>query len=390
MFKYDTKELLNRALGLADLKNSDFLSYGELFHYLNDAYREVYQDSINVGEQNYLQVVRLEGSGSRVYDLPNDLYQIVSITNENGVALNRKDPRESEESSGYAIINNQLFISKTYGSVILKYYPTPETITTKAKEIEIELPIEPIDGYNSKVIDSNGNIYDLQLNEFIRQEAEETLYSKVLMGKYSFIADGVEYSFNGEKLGEGNYLLNENGTFVKKSDDFDYAVSNEDESETFIIKDNKVYYQTIDNPIAEFDNIKSARYYYFDGKPAVVINSNSKILTIFNDGSYFTNDSNGILLKTDLETGYGILTKKGGNYFIEGYLPNTLIDYPNNLFFSLVAYKLAIAFRIKQNADYSLLKASYDSLYKTYTSSISVNGSDYPTIRNVYNECSWY
>lgn len=388
MIKYTCKSLIDRALGLADLKNSDFLSYGELFNYTNDAYREVYQDAINHGDQNYLKAYRLEGSGSRVYDLPEDVYQIVSIASDNGIALNRKDPRDSEDAPGYTIANGKLYLSKVVGSVVLKYYPLPETITTKAKEFSIELPFTPIASYGNRILSQYGDVYDVSLEEYVYNSEEENPFEKAILGEYSYVADGVEYSFEGDTLDSGNFLLSEDGTFRKKSDDFDLGVCNSDESTVFLLKDDKLYDKDLNVIAEDLTNVKQLRYVYFDGKDGViVVDDNPKLF--YDDGSYFTLDSKGLLLKTNLETGYGILSHKGNKYFIEGWLPNTLIDYPNNIFFSMVAYRLAIAFRTKQNADVVLLTAAYDSLLKTYVSSLSIDGQNYPTIRNVYNNTSW-
>ena len=109
------------------------------------------------------------------------------------------------------------------------------------------------------------------------------------------------------------------------------------------------------------------------------------------NGDVFLLDmQDGILLKTDLETGYGFLESDAGTKYVKGWLPETAIDYPNNIFFSMVAYKLAMAYRTKQNADITMLASEYESLLKTYVASLSNNGQDFPTIRNVYSNRGWY
>ena len=222
MYKYTTTELIKRALNLADLRNSDFISYGENFNYVNDAYRTVYQDAINAGEQLYIKECLLEGSGSREYEIPDDLYQIIAITNNAGDAVHRKDPRQSESTPGYEIKNNRLVFSNVIGGVILKYVPVPETLTFRAPSKEVEIPIEVVSAYDTKVADNKGNIYDISTGEYVNQtENENPIYDFIVMGKNSYIAKPVNdehlylYNFSGTSFGEHKKpLLTDDGRFI--------------------------------------------------------------------------------------------------------------------------------------------------------------------------------
>lgn len=409
MIKYTSKQVIDKALHLADLQNTDFLTYGEKFEYLNDAYRTVYQDAINAGEQQYLKVYRLEGYGSRDYDLPSDLYQILSITTDNGVEVRRKSPRDSEDSSGYTIANGKLYLSKVVGSVILKYYPIPETITSKAKEVEMELPngFEVLDSYGTYVINDKLSIFDVSKHEFLINNEEESSVDvdSIVLGKYEYLTwkDGVckKYDYNGDnEILFAHPILNEDGTFCQykgysgccNTDKTVFFYLDDDENnETWIYVD-KYNLETETYDTTKIINVDSVevytphlRYIYWDGSNACILGHVGVML--FDDGVYMTLDINGnniTLMKTDLETGYGFLSIKGGRYFVDGWLPETKIDYPNNVFFSMVAYKLAISFKSKQNAETVFLEKEYDKLIKTYTSSLSVDGQSYPTIRNVY------
>lgn len=401
MYKYNTSELIKRALNLADLRNSDFLSYGEQFNYVNDAYRTVYQDAINAGEQLYIKECLLEGSGSREYEIPDDLYQIIAITNTVGDAVHRKDPRQSESTPGYEIKNNRLVFSNVIGGVILKYVPVPETLTFRAPSKEVEIPIEVVSAYDTKVADTLGNIYDISTGEYVNQtENESPIYDFVVMGKNSFVAKPVGdehfylYNFKGTSFGTlGKALLTDDGRFIHGTDEqaeFTIGCISDDGTSQFYWAEEDDGYVIKCNGEVISEKLGSApplRYLYWDGKNACVYGNH----LITEKGDVFLLDmQGGILLKTDLETGYGFLESDAGTKYVKGWLPETAIDYPNNIFFSMVAYKLAMAYRTKQNADTTMLASEYESLLKTYVASLSNNGQDYPTIRNIYSNRGWY
>lgn len=401
MNKYSTSELIRRALNLADLRNSDFLSYGEQFHYINDAYRTVYQDALNAGEQLYVKECLLDGSGSREYDIPDDLYQIIAITNNEGDAIRRKDPRQAESTTGYEIKNNKLVLNNVFGGAVLKYIPVPETLTFRAPLKEVEIPIDVISGYDTKVVDYKGNIYDISTSEYIvNTENENPIYDFVVMGKNSFIAKPVNdnhcylYNFNGTSFGiYDKPLLTDDGRFIHGTDEqVEHSVgcvSDDGTAKFYWVTEGDGYaIKYNDTVISEkMNTTHPLRYLYWDGKNACIyanylINENGEV--------FLLDIQEGILLKTDLETGYGFLESDAGTTYVKGWLPETAIDYPNNIFFSMVAYKLAMAYRTKQNADITMLAAEYESLLKTYVASLSNNGQDYPTIRNVYSNRGWY
>ena len=52
--KYTAKRIIERALSLADLTNTDFLSHQEFTDYLNDSWKSLYQIFIN--NVNYLLI----------------------------------------------------------------------------------------------------------------------------------------------------------------------------------------------------------------------------------------------------------------------------------------------------------------------------------------------
>ena len=85
--KYTSRELVDRALHLADIANTSFLSHKECTQYINDAWTSVFQWLINKGDTQFVKEVDLmNGYGGTndytEYELPEDLYQIKSVKNK--------------------------------------------------------------------------------------------------------------------------------------------------------------------------------------------------------------------------------------------------------------------------------------------------------------------
>lgn len=81
---------------------------------------------------------------------------------------------------------------------------------------------------------------------------------------------------------------------------------------------------------------------------------------------------------------YGPLVSNGTNATIKSRIPDTLLDFPNDFFFSIIAVDLAMRFAMKQNADASGLQAQYDTMWFTYMNTLEQD-SGYSRIISVYN-----
>lgn len=398
MYKYTTTDLIKRALNLADLNNSDFISFGEQFNYVNDAYRAVYQDAINAGEELYVKECLLDGSGSRSYDLPSDLYQIIAITDGLGETIRRKKPVEANTTTGYRIVNNTIILDNIFGGCTLKYIPVPETLTYRAPVKKIDIPFDVVSSFGTMVADTCGNVWDISTAEYLVEDQDTTL-NNVCLGAnsitYTNAGSNIIKNFSGDSQAIiSNLVLTEDGRFIaspftsSQKQNTIGCISDDGEHCFYINTENKLCHNG--DVIADFTSSvipASIRYVYWDGKPSCI--ANGYLFT--NSGEYAELiNSDAMLLKTDIDTGYGFIYKYVSEYYVTGWLPETAIDYPNNIFFSMVAYKLAMAYRTKQNADITLLNNEYQNLIKTYASSLSNNAQDYPTIRNVYSNRGWY
>ena len=58
MIKYTTKDIVNRATQLADLENSDFISWNENINLLNESWQKIYQQLIDNGDKTFIKELK--------------------------------------------------------------------------------------------------------------------------------------------------------------------------------------------------------------------------------------------------------------------------------------------------------------------------------------------
>ena len=63
-------------------------------------------------------------------------------------------------------------------------------------------------------------------------------------------------------------------------------------------------------------------------------------------------------------------------------IPDTLLDFPNNLYYDVISYDLAVRFMCKQNADSSGVENLNANAWRLLVNSIDQN-ADYPRVKLV-------
>lgn len=366
------------------MDNTNSFSFAELFDYLNAAYREVYVSMIEIGDLNYVK--DLSVSGSTEFALPDDFFQLAYLRT-GGIY---GDFTDLERDYDYVIKNGAIKLNDT-ANVTLGYYTTPEVITFKPSKVEIELPITPISGWEVNLIDANGKIYDFRTETYVKETtvglgsyilgANTYLNTTPKSNKYSV------YDFNDDLDSEYTTpILRTDGTFNEDiySTGHNFGWGNEDGSIEYTVFEGSLYYTDEEgtNLIAEnYTPGLNAKILFYEGK-FVLVDLNR---INYPDGSWETTDvpKARVLTKASLETGYGYLAKDGLKWFLVGFLPETKIDFPNNIFFDMMAYDIAIQMRRKANMDSSDLQAGYDDRKGQYVMTLTNDGVNFPTIRNI-------
>ena len=403
--RYTASEIVERALDVADIQNTDFLSYREKTKYLNDAWRNVYQTIINYNLDVFTVRAQLVGNGG-VYPLPFDCYQIKAVKNPiSGSLIPRKAESESVLGPYYEIVNNTLVLGPNIGPVEIVYWRKPFFLSLPDKKVETQLE------ENRTILDSCNNSILLQ-DTIIG--AEQKMYVQNLLADSTLelpYAPDPEYDWY---LGN-NFILKCNASTVQAYDfygnlldeitniDYGYELAKADNGLYYFTKANDEdvnivdVYELFGDKIAEvkvdadtanivgidgeFYPVKAEKVFpigVFDDRPAY-ITGNKELHLINPNGSE-------IVEKVDVPSigdvqlvKYGFLTFDGTLY---SCIPDTELNFPNNMLYDVVAYDLAVRFLAKQNADSSGVEALNTNAWNVFTNAIDMS-ADYSRVKLV-------
>lgn len=404
--RYTASEIVERALDIADIQNTDFLSYREKTKYLNDAWRNVYQTIINYNLDVFTVRASLVGNGG-VYPLPFDCYQIKAVKNPiTGSLIPRKAESESVLGPYYEIINNTLVLGPNIGPVEIVYWRKPFFLSLPDKKVETQLE------KNRTVLDSCNNsilLGDSMIGVEQKMYVQNLLADSTLELPYT---PDPNYNWH---LGN-NFILKCNDSTIQAFDFYGNMIdetTNISEPYNLVKSDNGLYYVAKDNPddnsIADiyelFTNNKiaevlvdadTANIIGIDGDFYPIKTENAFPIGIFDDRpAYITGNKelhlinpNGseIVEKIDVPSisnvqlvKYGFLTFDGTLY---SCIPDTELNFPNNLYYDCISYDLAVRFLCKQNADSSGVEALNSNAWNQLTNSIDMS-SDFQRVKLV-------
>jgi hypothetical protein len=97
--------------------------------------------------------------------------------------------------------------------------------------------------------------------------------------------------------------------------------------------------------------------------------------------------------KMDFNTGYGFSVTplyEENTMQIHSCFADTELDFPNNFYFSYLAYLMAIAYKQKQNADATMLIQRANDEYAQFLTSISRDVAENNRIQNVYGGGTYF
>ena len=398
-------KLVRRALQIADLANTDFLDYEEKTEYLNFSWKNVYQTIINYNLDVFTVRAQLVGSGG-VYPLPWDCYQIKAIKNPiSGVIIPRKAESESVLGPYYEVINNTIVLGPNVGPVEIVYWRKPFFLSIPNKKIETNLK------ENCTVLDSCNNSILLGDNMI---GAEQKMYVQNLLSESTLelpYAPDPNYTW---RLGN-NFILKCNDSTIQAYDfygkmideitniDYVYVLAKADNGLYYLTKSNEEdenivdVYELFGDKIAEVSvDADTANIIGIDGEFYPIKTENAFPIGIFDDRpAYITENKelhlinpNGseIVEKVDVPSisnvylvKYGFLTFDGTLY---SCIPDTELNFPNNMLYDVISYDLAVRFLCKQNADSSGVENLNRNAWNQFVNAIDMS-SDFQRIKNV-------
>lgn len=159
MLHYKASEIVQRAMTLANLQNSSFISSTENRQVINDAFWALYQVMIDAGEVSMLKTIKHPTFTDGYYKLPDDFYQLYSVKDNYGNGVLRKNKntikngkcydirmRDFEETQGEppetVMVQKPCVINYNHALIDeIEYYPVPKTFDIEGTgDITIDVP----------------------------------------------------------------------------------------------------------------------------------------------------------------------------------------------------------------------------------------------------------
>lgn len=484
MIQYTADDIIEKALALSDLQNSDFIGYKEKIQFLNDAYVSMFNKMIDYGDN--LFTIEVQITDTEV-ELPSDFYQLreVFIMNNNVKTLVTPKPlNQSHNDLSYEIKNNVLYLYGKYsGNAYYSYYSTPQTLIVEPPKKTVNIygadtssqitvvendmlnrPKRFISGFGEKYLNTalstsylrtfsdstkvksisgiggatspsaiapifkyfNGQSYGF-INS-LNQQIYGVSYAKMISGYSENGIDTISsisnYGHNIAIVNKEMYAQQSDGLYkymsfydlYERKVEATLDVTNETDFAKIryypygLDEDLCIIFTYNTFTIGVNGEEKSFADYLADGETIeqFFINDNDKSLP---DSVVFVTSMNRIfalnieygepnlikevpndydivtLLGFDPDSGYGILCY---DFFEETFVilsgfDTTELSFPNNTYFSIIAYNLAILFCQKQNKDTTQLRVElerqenifYDSLHRDETSFRITNTDTY-------------
>lgn len=401
--KYKASEIVNRALQMSDLTNTDFISNDENIHLLNESWKEFYQLLINKGDKQFVKEVELSGSnlhGVAEYDMPEDCYQIQSIKNPyNGSIIPRKAESESITSCSYEVFNDKIRLYGTVGTVVMTYYTLPELITVPDKTIYPDISYSTISTVTSNIsnsfINSDNNVFNIVTSEPIAT----TENNGILIGNRLIVSSDRLYDFDGNDLGVSISTYNPEYQYLIDSHNCKYLY-NGSGGYTFINNTIELNGATRGVIFSTGDilHLKNATIHLNDVSTNLTpLDTGCQYIASFGDhefavlGGYIFEYYDGALQNYEELKYNGILqfVSKYGPVIYDGEvkvlsaIPDTEFNFPNELYIMVLAASLAVKYAMKQNASVEGLNNLYDNYKSNFLNSLSQDAS-YTRITNIY------
>ena len=131
MLHYKASEIVQRAMTLANLQNSSFISATENRQVINDAFWALYQVMIDAGEVSMLKQIKHPVFTDGEYKLPDDFYQLYSVRDNYGNGVLRKNKNTIKNGKCYDIRLRDYVETIEVPPVPPATEPTTETVTVQ-------------------------------------------------------------------------------------------------------------------------------------------------------------------------------------------------------------------------------------------------------------------
>ena len=368
-----TRDLILRAEQYANKENASFYSYAEKVAMLNESYVSLYQYLCNTGDKYW---VKEYISDSKEIILPKDCYQISAVY--------EKSNNRIKQIYDYKLKNNTIYIDREHlNSVvfIVEYYPQPIELNYKddIKKAAFQLS-NMVDISDGKVL-----IKDATYFKIYDTVSKRELLTSLPISELAHMYD------DGNIVSVGStYKAYNIGTKTLK-----------DLGNILVIYNNCVFYVNNGNicdvagNIVATSNLSAGAYITEDFNTfklcegTLPINNRTCIKNTANIKTGITDDCK-VYTKYEIK-GYcdnAFLTYDAlsGIYYIESLYNNVVIDYPNNIFYTIIAIDVALKMRSKQGIENGQLQQQYMMARDSLFNSINKNKGNHIVIKDVYED----
>lgn len=322
---YSSKEIIDLARQLSQTQDSQAFSFQLLVHLLNNVYTGLYNDLAT--SQAFMSEFRFTGTEA---DLPSDCYKIVSVARNSKYFYLNQSSNSYNIPGTYSIENGSIIINgENGGEYIVRYQTLPEVLTASGDVEYLRktndtsfvpfMDYDPIEKeYTVFYFDGTDyHSYNIDTKEDVILEAAPTRPVRPFNNK------AISYSFTDSVLTQVIWNEEDVTDYFDKSEQGLHCgfVSNDNEHITATYFD-----EDGDTPFI----------YVFDTNwDSVEINP------WISKGKYFPFTSADIL--TDDETGkYLLIFDDNGNLAVTTYVPDTILEFPENTFFDVLIDRLAV------------------------------------------------
>lgn len=375
--KYNVSDIVRAAKQIADLENSDFISWNENIRLINEAWTSVHQKLINKGDMTFVNEMNI----TKEQYLPEDFYQVMSILDNYNTPVPRYSIGMNDSQIWYKIINNKLILNGLH-SAKLTYFTKPQFLTYSAETITDALPLEEDEEVKfacGNYVLTNKYVWNIKDAVIVKEVSETDTYVDAYSRTYSDTAKPIFYP-DGRSFILTQYECTDNNCKV--------VYTNAIENITF---DGVYYYVRYSNGVINvYEQNNSSHIEVLNGFSSNIYFNNSHKFYI-KDGIAFVDDipmydasiyNNQIyMLKIDLNTGYGLFT---GNNKILSTVVDTELDLPNNLYYNVLAYMLAFSYCCKQGKDVTYVNAQLNNNIEILYDTLTNDAFSQMKITNIY------
>jgi hypothetical protein len=398
MLKYKASDIVKRAKDIADLRGTDFVNDEECLSLINESWVDIYNKLINIGDRSFLTEVELSRGDNY---LPDDFYQLNFVVDEFNRPIQRYTVGMLPSEKFYEVVNDHIQINGC-NKAFMYYYTEPFTITFPKEDVKITTDVsvgKPVfyDKEKEAIYFANGT-YAYKSSNF--QTICQGTKGLIPFNETNTIPTVIYVDY------EGNQIRTK-GTVENK-----IYIDGENWTITATSEDSKVLYHITDNDWLIWDyssNSFSTRTYENNTIPNFVgqmtdmdefievVDGHTYLETkdgYYLDGALLEKKSNysvnysqgfnrtGVIFSVNFDTGYGAFLNDP--LTIKSIFPDTELNFPNNVFYSLLSYQLAFAFCCKQAKDTKYIEAQLANAWETLYNSINRDGFGQSSIINTY------